>query len=388
MRKLKSVLFTSINLLFGSYVGLAECSAQMTNPSGVDVPMLLRGSVPAIEVMVNGQGPFLFAIDTGARGMARVDSALVAKLKLQRVGKMQGGDPSGRTITMDVVQLDSIAFGGVQFNNVRAPTRDYNASGRLPKIDGILGFDLFAEYLLTMDFPAKRVQLRRGELPQADGEEVLSYESPNGTPVVELSVGSLKVKGRIDTGNSIGGFILPESLVNKLPLASPPIVVGMARTISSQVEIKMASLKDSIRFGRFEFAEPKVVFPALSNDINIGSEALREFALTFDQKHNRLRLVKGRVAAVAQPPADSEVSESQYIGCFGSRTISLEGRELHLQRQGGPKLKLLPACKDEFGLEWISEARIRFIRSDDGNITELHVLNRAGEWEKSKKDQA
>ena len=269
MGKLKSILFTSINLLFGSYVGLAECSSQMTNPntSVVDVPMLLRGSVPAIEVMVNGQGPFLFAIDTGARGMARVDSALVAKLKLQRVGKMQGGDPSGRSITMDVVQLDSIAFGGVQFNNVRAPTRDYNAQGRLPKIDGILGFDLFTEYLLTLDFPAKRVQLRRGELPQADGEEVLSYESLNGTPVVELGVGSLKVRGRIDTGNSIGGFILPESLVNKLPLASPPIVVGMARTISSQVEIKMASLKDSIRFGRYEFAEPKIVFPALSNDI-------------------------------------------------------------------------------------------------------------------------
>src|SRR5215216_1606356 len=264
--------------------------------------------------MVNGQGTFLFAIDTGARGMARVDSALVAKLKLQSVGKMQGGDPSGRTTTMDVVQLDSIAFGGVQFNNVRAPTRDYNASGRLPKIDGILGFDLFTDYLLTLDFPAKRVQLRRGELPQADGEEVLSYESPNGTPVVELGVGSFKVKGRIDTGNSIGGFILPESLVNKLPLASSPIVVGMARTISSQVEIKMVSLKDSIRFGRYEFAEPKIVFPALSNDINIGSEALHEFALTFDQKHKRLRLIKSRVAAVAQPPVDGEVSESQYIG--------------------------------------------------------------------------
>ncbi|MCI0352615.1 MAG: retroviral-like aspartic protease family protein, partial [Acidobacteriales bacterium] len=277
MRKIKAVMLTSINLIFGSYLGLAQTSSQMTNPntSTVDVPMMLRGSTPAVEVMVNGQGPFLFAIDTGASGMARVDSSLAAKLKLQTVGKMRAGDPSGRTTTLDVVMLDSIALGGIQFNNLKAPTRDYNRSPRLPKIDGVLGFDLFREYLLTLDFPAKRVQLQRGELPQADGAEVLGYESPNGIPVVELGVGSLKVKAHIDTGNSIGGFILPESLVNKLTLASQPVVVGMGRTVTSQVEIKAARLKDSIRFGRFEFPEPRIVFPALSNNINIGSDALR-----------------------------------------------------------------------------------------------------------------
>lgn len=295
MRKLKAVLLTSVNLLFGSYLGMAQSSSQMTNPNkSVDVPMVFRGSLPAVEVMVNGQGPFLFTIDTGARGMARVDSSLVVKLNLQPVGKMRVGDGSGSTTTMDVVRLDSIAFGGVQFNNVRAPSRDYNTSSRLPKIDGILGFDLFAEYLLTLDFPAKRVRLERGELPQPDGAELLSYESSNGTPVVELGIGSLEVKGRIDTGNSIGGFILPESLVNKLSLASQPVVVGMGRTVSSQVEIKAARLKDSIRFGRFEFAEPRIVFPALGNDVNIGSDALREFALTFDQKNNRLRFKSSR----------------------------------------------------------------------------------------------
>ena len=390
MNKIKAMIFTSVNLLFSSYLGLAHSSSQMTNPntSVVDVPMMLRGSSPAVEVMVNGQGPFLFTIDTGARGLARVDSSLVAKLKLQTVGTMRAGDGSGRTTTMDVVQLDSIAFGGLQFNNVRAPTRDYNASPRLSKIDGILGFELFKEYLLTLDFAAKRVHLQRGELAQADGAEVLRYESQNGIPVVELVVGSLKVKGRIDTGNSIGGFILPESLVHKLPLASEPVVVGMARTVSSQVEIKAARLKDTIRFGRFEFAEPKIVFPALSSDINIGSDALREFVITFDQKNNRLRLDKGKAPAVTVPPAGGEVSESHYSGCFESRTISLEDGELYLQRQGGPKLKLLSACKDEFTLEWIPEARVRFIRGDNGDVTELHVLNRAGDWEKSKKDPA
>ncbi|HWW75645.1 MAG TPA: retropepsin-like aspartic protease, partial [Pyrinomonadaceae bacterium] len=279
MHKAKAVLFTLVNLLFGSLPGAAQTSTRMApNTSAVDVPMILLGSRPAVEVMVNGKGPFVFAIDTGAAGMARVDSSLVEKLHLKVVGQMQAGDGSGRSRGMDVVQLDSIAFGGVQFNNVRAPTRDYNRSPAAGKVDGILGFGLFSEFLLTLDFPSKRVRLERGQLSKPDGAEVFGYEtSSNGAPGLELGVGSLKVKGHIDTGNAIAGFVLPESLVKRLPLASEAVVVGRARTVSSEVEIKMARLKDSIRLGPFEFAEPKIVFPALSDDINIGAETFREF---------------------------------------------------------------------------------------------------------------
>jgi hypothetical protein len=288
---------------------------------------------------------------------------------------------------MDVVRLDSIAFGGVQFNNVRAPTRDYNRSPSAPKVDGILGFDLFSEFLLTLDFPAKRVRLERGQLSKPDGAEVLSYENSKGAPEVELSVGSLKIKGHIDIGNSIAGFILPESLVKTLPLASEAVVVGRARTVSSEVEIKAARLKDSIRLGRFEFTEPRIVFPALSDEVNIGAETFREFVVTFDQKNNRLRLEKRVLPNAPEPSPDVKVSEPQlYLGRFGVRTISLEGGELYLQRQGGPKLKLLPVSEDVFTLEAIPDARVKFVRGDDGHAAELHVLNRAGEWEKFSKE--
>jgi hypothetical protein len=32
----------------------------------MEIPMQLDGGMPAIELMVNGQGPFLFGIDTGS----------------------------------------------------------------------------------------------------------------------------------------------------------------------------------------------------------------------------------------------------------------------------------------------------------------------------------
>ncbi len=389
MRKLKAVRFALVNLLFGSLPVAAQSAPQVTNPSPstVEVPMILRGTAPAIEVMVNGKGPFLFTIDTGAQGMARADSSLVERLKLPIVGKMRAGDGSGRSTSMDVVQLDSISFGGIRFNNVRAPTRDYNQSPALSKIDGILGFDLFSEYLLTLDFPAKRVRLERGQLPKPDGAEVLGYDNSGGVPVLEIGVGSRTLKGRIDTGNTIGGFVLPESLVKKLPLASEAVVVGRARTVSSVVEIKSARLKDSIRLGRFEFTEPRVVWPALTQDANIGSAVFSEYAVTFDQKNGRLRMEKHELPKEPGPDPNVKVSEPRlYVGKYGSRTISLNGRELYLQRQGGPKMKLLPFSEDVFTLEAFPDARVKFVRGDGGKIEGLQVLNMSGEWEESKRE--
>ncbi len=393
MPVLRVALFASIILLFSSLPVFAQSPFQttVTKNVAVDVPMLFRGTMPAVEVMVNGQGPFLFAIDTGAQGMARVDSTLVEKLKLQSVGKMRASDGSGQNIrTLDVVELDSIAFGGVKFQAVRAPTRNYNLSPNSQKIDGILGFNLFADYLLTLDYPAKRVRLERGELPKPDGAEIISFENPNGIPIVELFVGSAKVKAHIDSGNTIGGFVLPTLLVEKLTFAASPKIVGRARTVSNDVEIKEGRLKDGIRLGRFEFTEPTVVFPALSDDANIGAKVLREFALTFDQKNKRLRLKRDEQPKAAEQQQTAAINSSDlkdYPGRYGERTISSEDGSLYLQREGGPKLKLVTVSKDVFTLAEVPEARIKFVRDESGNIMELSVLNRAGEWEKSKRAQ-
>jgi hypothetical protein len=257
----------------------------------VDVPMLLRGATPAVEVLVNGQGPFLFAIDTGGQGLARVDSSLVERLKLRPVGQVLAGDGSGRnTRSMDVVSLDSLALGGVKFEGVKAPSRDYNVSPKLPKIDGVLGFNLFSDYLLTLDFPAGRVRLERGEVPGVDGLEVLSFESPRGIPVVDLNIGGETVKAVIDTGNLAGGFMVPAGLAENLTFAAEPAVVGKAKTVVSEIEIKEARLKGSIRLGRHEFAEPTVTFPAVSREANVGAKVLHEFSLSFDQKNKSFRV--------------------------------------------------------------------------------------------------
>jgi hypothetical protein len=350
------------------------------------VPMEYRGPIPTIKVMINGKGPFVFSVDTGGGPQADIDTSIVTQLGLPSNGKVRGGDPSGQNSReFDTVRVDSIAVGGIEFRNVTALSREQRIIPNYPKVDGILGFSLFSEYLLTLDYPAQQLRLARGELPAVNGADILSFESPHRIPVIDLAVGSFKVKAHIDSGNMVGGFILPASLVEKLTLAAPAITVGHARTVTNDIEIKQAQLNETIKLGSTEFPQPTISFPALS-DLNIGFKILKEFRMTFDQKNKRVKFERQSPKPV-QPAVISAAWARDYVGSYGDRTISFEGDVLYLQRQDGPRIKLVAGAPDEFTLQPVPAARIKFVRDESGKVTELRVLNREGQWEAAGKVQ-
>lgn len=251
--------------------------------------MQMRGLMPVIEVKLNGQGPFAFMIDTGAGMQADIDTSVAARLNLQPSGTALNGDPSGENDrTVYTVAINSLSLGSVDFRNVTAVVRPQRITKDYPDVDGILGFALFTDYLLTLDYKSMQVRLARGALPAANDTEILTYEIENRVPVIELGVGKIRVRAHIDSGNFVAGFILPEEIVEQLPLLTQPVLVGRARSVSNQIELKQVQLRDTIRLGRFEYPQATITFPALS-DTNIGFKVLREFVLTFDQKNRRVR---------------------------------------------------------------------------------------------------
>jgi hypothetical protein len=257
----------------------------------IEIPMRVEGGMFAVELMVNGKGPFLFAIDTGAEGGPRLDSSLMEKLGLKSSGQISDGDPSGRSPQMaQTVQLDSIEVGGLGFSGVAGTTKNYKNSPRPLAADGIIGLGLFPDYLVTLDFPAKVLRIARGELPKADGAEILDYQTEHGVPSVDLAVGNTKIKAHLDSGNRIGEFVFPTSFVEKLTQISKPLVVGRARSASGDMEIKQVQVKELVRLGRHEFPEATITFPALGDAGNVGAKVLSQFAMTFDQKNQRVRL--------------------------------------------------------------------------------------------------
>lgn len=253
-------------------------------------PMHMRGLMPVVEVKLNSQGPFVFMIDTGAGMQADIDPSVAERLKLPLSGRAINGDPSGQNDReVATATIESLTIGKAEFRNVTAVVRPQRITKDYPDVDGILGFALFTDYLLTLDYPTMQVRLGRGSLPPANAVDVLNFELENRIPIVELRIGKIRVPAHVDSGNFVAGFLLPAEIVEQLQLQSEAITVGGARSVTNRIQLKQVQLHDTIRLGSFEYPQPTIAFPALS-DTNIGFNVLRDFALTFDQKNRRLLL--------------------------------------------------------------------------------------------------
>jgi hypothetical protein len=292
-RLLKPRLVLAIMLSWAVWQGPQLQCADVAPKLPIEVALQPGEPLFTVEVMINGQGPFVFGFDTGAQGGPRLDVSLVEKLKLKSTGQVQATDPSRRNLqNSETYKLDSIAIGSLRFTDVTVIGRNFQNSPRPVKVDGILGLNLFADYLVTLDFPGKKLRLEKGELPKSDGAEVLDYKNDTGIATVELSVADKKIKAHLDSGNAIGTFVFPTSFAETLNFAGEPRVVGRARSATGDMEIKEVQLKDVIKLGRHEFPDATIVYPALGDIANVGLRTLSQFVITFDQKNERVRFTR------------------------------------------------------------------------------------------------
>ena len=248
--------------------------------------MQLKGGRPYVPVMVNGQGPFTFILDTGTNGDVSVTQRLVEQLSLPRSGLKIDDDGSGvNRRLVPAFHVDSVSVAGVEFKDLRAD----QCPGFHNEFDGILGFTLFRDYLLTLDYPNRKVILARGSLPPADGKEILPLTLLDKLPVIELSVGSRKVGAMLDSGGT--GLILPARFAERLKFATKPVVFAREETVSTMVDIKGAPLASDIHFGAYTLKKPFLAISTLFPIGNFGGMLLKNFAVTFDQNNKLVRFV-------------------------------------------------------------------------------------------------
>lgn len=249
--------------------------------------MELRHNMPFVRVMVNGKGPFTFSIDTGTGGEALVTPALIQQLNLPVVGKIEIGDPSGlNKKEVPTVKLQALEVAGVAFKDVQAA--QYEPSPREGQIDGILGFPLFAKYLLTLDYPQQRLTLATGALTPDAEKTVIAFTMPNNVPVIQLKTGSQQIDAHLDSRGV--GLSFPEKFAANLKFVSDPIVIGRGRTVSNQFEIKGAELAGDVQLGSYVFPHPFIEINPVLPLANFGAIPLQHFAVTFDQQNRLLRL--------------------------------------------------------------------------------------------------
>jgi hypothetical protein len=254
--------------------------------------MIERYGKPYVMVTIGGKGPYRFIIDTGTGADAFVSPELADELQLPSAPEAAiVNDPSkqgGQRVQM--VLLPSIDLAGVKFWWVKAVRHEI--TGEAGTCQGLLGFTLFRDYLLTLDFPKRQVLLTQGALAPDGGKTVLPFQMPEGVPVASLRVDGQSVEAQFDSGG--GGLTLPEKLAARQKWDVAPVAFATGQTLTTRFEIKAARLAADVKVGKYTFTHPVVEIHPAFPLVNFGSPPMQSFAITFDQKSLLLRLSADR----------------------------------------------------------------------------------------------
>ncbi len=248
-----------------------------------------------VDVHVNGQGPFPFAVDTGASGLGRADASLVARLGLSVTGAAETSDAIA-TARVDTVDLASVELGGLTRNNLHVIARDY--SGKLSAdaaFAGILGREFFADGLLVLDYPARRLSFSRSSGLNPGEAGVLRYSRAFRVPVM---IGSVATEGNLDTGANVA-FVLPKSLFDRLG-GGPIAASGEGKLTNTVVKTGSATMHGPFRIGAASLADITVRVSDSYPELLVGAHALQQFALLIDQRSSSIALCPPR-KATARP---------------------------------------------------------------------------------------
>jgi hypothetical protein len=265
---------------------IAVSTALIAQNVPMSAPIQLTHGKPFVMVMVNDKGPFRFVVDTGTGSKAFISAELADELHLPESGYVHLSDPSkqgGQRVPL--VTIHSLQVAGVVFTEIRAARHTFSSADG--NCDGLLGFELFRDYLLTLDYPHRSMALASGSLTPDGGQSVLPFRKPDGIPIIPMYIGDIQIDAQIDSGGT--GLSLPETLVSKLKFISNPEVFGRAQSLSTRFKLRAARLASDVHLGNYTFTQPFVEIGSAFPLANFGASAMQNFAFTFDQKNGLVR---------------------------------------------------------------------------------------------------
>ena len=268
-----------------------------------DLPLLMYGGRPIVELSINGAGAHRFILDTGAR-MTVVDAGLAKELGLPETGSMRLGSPAGgEPDEVPTVAMGEVRMGEIVIHDIGAAVMELAEFFRDPEGPrGVLSAHLFSGLLLTIDYPGERLSVSAGELPPSDEKRVFQYGEEDGHPTVGLMIAGEAIPAHLDTG-SPATFTLPGRYMETLPLASPAVPRGKARLVDAEITLYEASLDGNVIVGEYAYEKPRTVFADGFPAGNIGHGFLKEYSVTLDFANLRVKLDRGGEPGADTPPA-------------------------------------------------------------------------------------
>jgi len=270
----------------------------------VVLPGHLIGNVLVVEDAWDKSGPYHFIIDTGS-AVTLVSPELAARYGDPRavtqdepLVRVRGAD--GGMVLLPPVTLQRIQLGSARFLYVPAlvyDCTDLSAQFGM-RIDGSLGFPLFRETVLTLDYPNEGIVLRQ-RIPEdgIPGEPIL-FNNPDKIPLIRVSLGDRAFAVLIDSGSSSAFDINPVGLSPRYRFG--PVDGPTVSTLSGDRRPRVGRLDGVLRISSFDVPQP--IADETEELSSIGGGILSHFTITFDQRHNQVFFQRDVAEPLVIPP--------------------------------------------------------------------------------------
>lgn len=270
-----------------------------STPMHVEVPTAARVDmdssrvVPLVEASVNGAGPYLFLVDTGA-SVTIVDPSVAQSAALPTRNTVAQLSADAGTIRVQAQQahIDALEVGGARFGGFDVlvyPLGDLAGLMERPVV-GIIGMPVIAMCTWTIDYANSEIEVSTTALPQPDGREVHRFMYDGSMPTVMVVAGHLKMAAGIDTGDTDALELSPED-VERLGSLTTPQGYSRSHTITGETVELDVLVEVPVRLGKMTLERP---IASVSPGTRLGSGAFEGQVLTIDGRANLIRVSPAR----------------------------------------------------------------------------------------------
>jgi len=269
------------------------------------LPATLVSNFLVIETPADKHSSYHFIIDTGSS----------VTLMTPDLVKRFGGAPSANQSPMRVrgsngevkllnpVTLKRLQLGAARFEGVQVLTHDLDdLSNHLGvRIDGVLGFPLFRQTLLTLDYLQSQIIITPYGVPTAQPGVTVPFNNEQNTPLIPIQLGTESLIALVDSGSDAPLSLNTVGL--HLTFLSGPKPGVLMATLAGDHLGMTGRLAQSLTIGPYVIQKPIVnVTDELSS---IGGGLLRHFTVTFDQKRNQVTFFRPNYDPIPVPPMRS-----------------------------------------------------------------------------------
>jgi hypothetical protein len=273
----------------------------LSQKSGLEIPFDFLHNQILLRVMLNGQGPFSFILDTGTRGTA-IDLRLARDLGLPLGTQAASqGVGAGRFVARATTFVE-LSVGSIVVRRLDAAVFDLSGVSRTlgRPLHGVLGFSFLDSRITQIDYFKRRIRFY-SESPfppnvqRNDAKSIsfpMKFRANSVLPVLEdCHVNGLRLALTFDTGSSLGLVLFPRSIErlglaelarNGIPMDAAGYL-GEARLTKGWV--KSVVLK-TIDLGAVETAYVRKGFADDEDPErrggSVGNAILQDFVLTLD----------------------------------------------------------------------------------------------------------